>query len=541
MRVGGIRIPGPWSTNTSGVMSLRLPKPSRIEISYEPIDSVSNQPIRLQRKMEGLDGKWEEAGGQMQRAEMQLLVVIHGAANQILSHRTFTISGESEGWRGDVAQSEFRPRREAFVLPAGAEGLQVLFTAENWSVLGVAAITDLRVFYPDATGRGENLWPDPNFEEGEDLDRPEGTPRYWQRSGVGKPMAQVMKLPPPAKGHALVIKDDDVRLSATWQGDLPLGPQPRAGDKLILEWREAFSVGNGGRSRATFEPMLPGEYVFRVKTVTPFGKPIGSELALTILIPQPLWKRSSTLALGAAAVAAVVALVVRTVVRRRLQAQVDQAERRRRLEQERLRIAQDIHDDLGASLTHLNLLSQTALDKMDSNQAARKDTERLRGLTVNLTQKLDEIVWAVSPRHDTFESLLSYLTDLAEQFLGSAGIRVRIHVPIQLPGWTLESGLRHNVFLTTKEVLNNIVKHAKATEAHLRLALTGTGFELTIEDNGCGFSPRPLPAPDRERAARHGLESVQRRIESLGGTLSIDSTPGQGTRVVFLVPVNVAS
>ena len=119
VRAGGIRIPGPWSTNTSGVMSLRLPKPTRLEISYEPIDSASNQPIRLLRKMEGLDSEWQEAGGQMQRAEMQLLVLIHGASNQILSHRTFTMSGESEGWRGEPAKSEFRRRRESIVLPAG--------------------------------------------------------------------------------------------------------------------------------------------------------------------------------------------------------------------------------------------------------------------------------------------------------------------------------------------------------------------------------------------------------------------------------------
>jgi signal transduction histidine kinase len=234
-----------------------------------------------------------------------------------------------------------------------------------------------------------------------------------------------------------------------------------------------------------------------------------------------------------------VAVIVRTAVRRRLQARLDQAERRRRLERERLRIAQDIHDDLGASLTHINLLSQTAAGKMESNHAAWKDTERLRSLAVTLTQKLDEIVWAVSPRHDTLESLLSYLTDLAEEFLGSAGIRARIHVPIQLPPWTLASGLRHNVFLATKEALNNVVKHAQATEVRLQLVIRADAFELTIEDDGCGFSPPPTPPSSAERSARHGLEGVKWRIESLGGKFLLDSAPGRGTRLTFTVPVNV--
>ena len=108
-------------------------------------------------------------------------------------------------------------------------------------------------------------------------------------------------------------------------------------------------------------------------------------------------------------------------------------------------------------------------EKMESLHPAWQDTERLRALTANLTQKLDEIVWAVSPRHDTLESLLSYLTDLAEEFLGPLAFAPGFTFRSRLPPWTLPSGLRHNVFLATKEALNNIVKHAQATEVHLRL------------------------------------------------------------------------
>jgi signal transduction histidine kinase len=412
-----------------------------------------------------------------------------------------------------------------------------LLTSQFWTVLGCAAITDFKILRLNSDGDEENIWPDPNIEEGENLDQAEGTPRYWQRSSFGRRMAQVYGLPPPATGHALSIMDDDVRMSATWQAEVSLDNKTRAGDTLALEWREAYSVGIGGRSRATFEPIPCGKYVFRVKTVTPFGKPLGSELALTILIPQPLWRRPSFFLPLSLATAAGIAALVWFVVNRRLQVRLKRLEHRRQMEHERFRIAQDIHDDLGASLTHINLLSQTVHGKLQGNDPLRQDTDRLRTMAVGLTQKLDEIVWAVSPQHDTMESLLSYLTDFAEDFLQAAGIRARIQIPVQLPDWVLPSSFRHNVFLSAKEALNNAVKHGAPTEINLRLAIIDHAFKLTIEDNGCGFSP-PASAPAQNiPSGRHGLEGMRSRMDSVGGKFEVISAPGRGTQVVFTVPV----
>jgi signal transduction histidine kinase len=541
VRAGGLVVPGPWSTNTTGIMSVTLPKPTRLEISYAPIDSVANEPIRLLRKLEGLDEKWEEAGGQMQVGEMQLMVMIEDASNRILSHGRFAIRGDSEGWRGHLAGSEFLPRRETILLPSGTRRLRVLLTSQFWTVLGCAAITDFRVLRQDDLGEEKNIWPDPHIEQGENLDQPEGVPRHWERSSLGRRMAQVLTLPPPAKGHALSIMDDDVRASATWQAELPLENPAEAGETIALEWREAFSVGIGGRSRATFNPVSPGTYVFRVKTVTPFGEPIGSELALTIFIPQPLWKRLTFIIPVSLASAAAIAALVWFAANRRLQSRLNQLEYRRQREHERLRIARDIHDDLGASLTQMSLLSQAAHGKLQSSDPAWPDTERLRTVAVRLTQKLDEIVWAVSPQHDTLESLLSYLTDFAEEFLEAAGIRARIHIPLQLPDWTLPSSLRHNVFLSAKEALNNAVKHARATEIHLQVAVKDHAFELTIEDNGCGFSPPPPSPLPKHPSGRHGLDGMRNRMASIGADFTLDTAPGRGTRVTFTVPVTIAT
>jgi signal transduction histidine kinase len=446
--------------------------------------------------------------------------------------------GQSEGWNGAVEKSEFHPRREFLSLPAGAERLEVLLIAADWRVLGAAAITDFRVLRQDASGKTENICPDPKIEEGSNLNTPDGQPRYWTRGSVGARMARVLRLPPPAQGHALAITDEDIHLSPSWQTDLVLRPETRTGDTLLLEWREAFSVGTGGRQLAIFDSLPPGDYVFRVQAVTPAGERIGSETALPFTIPLAFWKRPAVISGAVAAFALAITLSVLSVTRRRLQARLDQLERRRRRERERRKIAQDIHDDLGATLTHLSLLGQTVHEKMGPTHAAWEDTDRLRALTASLTQKMDEIVWAISPRHDTVESLFSYLTDLAEEFLGAAGIRTRVHFPIQLPNWTLSPELRHDVFLATKESLNNIVKHGQATEVHLHLVIFPGAFQLTIEDNGVGFSPPPDPAAAQPRSRQHGLKGIRERIESIGGRCSIESAPGQGTRVVFKVPVD---
>jgi signal transduction histidine kinase len=537
VRVGGIKVPGPWTTNNSRAMSLHLSKPNRLEISFGPVDAAAHQPLRLLRKLEGLDDDWQEAGGQMQRAEMQLMVMIHDAANHLLSYRRFTMRGESAGWRGEPGKSGFSPRHESIVLPTGAERLQVLFTAENWTVLGSAAITDFRVLRLNDEGQEENLWPDPHLSEGENLEHPQGRPRYWQRGIIGARMAQVLPLPAPATGRALAIQDDDVHISATWQADLLLRNRAQAGDELSLKWREAFSVGIGERSRATFDPLPPGRYVFRVKTVTPFGTPIGNELTLAISVAQLFWKRPAVLAVVFVLFAAGLAAVVRSIIHRRWRARLERVERQRVLERERARIAQDIHDDLGASLTRINLLSQSALGKMETEHTARHETEHIRTVAVELTQALDEVVWAVSPRHDSLESLLSYLTNFAEELLGPAGLRARIHVPQQLPASSLPSDVRHNVFLAVKEILNNVIKHACASEVHVRLELQTGAFRLTIEDNGCGFDPGTSDPLNRERTTRHGLVGIQERIRSIHGQLAIESAPGRGTRLIITVPL----
>ncbi len=533
VRVGGVPLFGELTARKNIPPDLRLSKPERIEISFAPRDEVASQPIRFRTKLDGYNSQWKEAGG-----EMDFWIIFQGGSNNILSFATFPMQGESDGWGGRPENSLFRERTARIQIPEGAERLKMFLISEERTVLGTAAITGLQIMRTREDGRPRNIWPDPTFEKPPGEGQLEGPLYHWTRRGMKPHLASLIKLPPPAEGNALAIQDDDVLSSAFWSADSGLGNYVKPGETLEIRWKEAYSVGIGGRNRAVLDPVAPGEYTFRLQSLTAFGEPLGNEFKFGIIIPGPWWKRPGFVVPVALAITVGIAVLVWIFAHRRLNLRMQMLESRRQMEHERVRIAQDIHDDLGASLTQISLVSQTAHEKLKPESPAWQETERLRTMAVRLTMQLDEIVWAVNPQHDTLESLLSYLTDFAEDFLQAAGVRARIQIPVELPAWTLPSSFRHNVFLAAKEALNNAIKHADATEVRLQLSVQDHTFELTIEDDGCGFTPaldanHSAIAPDRH----HGLAGMSKRMAEIGGTFELTAAPGKGTRVTFRVKV----
>jgi signal transduction histidine kinase len=231
------------------------------------------------------------------------------------------------------------------------------------------------------------------------------------------------------------------------------------------------------------------------------------------------------------------------IVRRRERRKLDQLERQRALERERTRIARDIHDDLGASLTRITLLSQSVRGELDDRLAAAGDVDRIYTTARELTRAMDEIVWAVNPKHDTLDSLVAYLGRFAQNFLSTAGIRCRLDEPSHLPPWTLTAELRHNAFLAFKEALHNVVKHAAASEVRVSFELQSSGLVLIIADNGKGFDLQSLhvrtsAAPDGARvAAGNGIGNIRKRMEEIRGRAEWVTAPGEGVRVKLTISV----
>ncbi|MCX6878898.1 MAG: triple tyrosine motif-containing protein [Verrucomicrobia bacterium] len=294
---------------------------------------------------------------------------------------------------------------------------------------------------------------------------------------------------------------------------------------LDKDWVDA-----GVRRVASYPQLPPGDYYFEVLACNGDGawSTTGATLGLKVLPQfwQTWWFRiaAALVLLGSGAGA------VRHVATRRMRRQVERAERARALERERSRIAKDIHDDLGASLTEITLLSELAQSGEAPAAEVRSDMRKIAARTRQLTRTLDTTVWAVNPRNDTLYSLVSYTCHHAEDFLKAADIRCRIDVPSQVPEQVLTATVRHEVFLIVKEALHNVVKHSRASEVTLRVTTRAAGVTFVVEDNGRGFTPATVRLGGAGRE-RNGLSNMYQRAAEIGGSLELHSTPGQGTRI----------
>jgi len=310
---------------------------------------------------------------------------------------------------------------------------------------------------------------------------------------------------------------------------------------LEHDWQDA-----GAQRVATYSYLPPGPYTFQVVACNNDNVWNENGASLAFLVEpffwQTWWFQGVAMVCGAAAVG----FGARWVTRRRLRHRLEQLERQRALERERARIARDIHDDLGASLTRITLLSQSVRSDVEGQPQTAAEVDQIYGTARELTRAMDEIVWAVNPTHDTLDSLVTYLGRYAQNFLSTAGIRCRLDVPVNLPAWALTSEVRHNVFLAMKEALHNVVKHAGATEVRVLLEVQSRGFVLLVADNGRGFDWRAVnshntsPADVARIYGGNGLSNMLKRLEEIGGRCEWETAPGEGTRVKLVVTVGAA-
>jgi signal transduction histidine kinase/ligand-binding sensor domain-containing protein len=368
-------------------------------------------------------------------------------------------------------------------------------------------------------------------------------------------------LPPPVVIEEMLVDDQFVTNEAPAAASLKISPGRHrfefqytglsfiAPKKVQFKYRlagfETDWVDAGTRRVVDYNYIPPGNYSFQVIACNNDGvwNNTGAKIDFKVLpyFWQTFWFRVFAWAMIVAASGGIVWFDTR----RRMRSKLERIERQRDIEHERARIAHDIHDDLGAHLTRITMLSESARGAVDASTQTAGELNQIYDTARELTRSMDEIVWAVNPKHDTLESLASYLEKFAQDLLATAGIRCRLDLPAQFPGWRLTTQVRHNLFLAFKEALHNIVKHASATEVRIGLALEKLSFELRVEDDGSGFM-RGLPekTPDGKSgrfSSGNGLENMDRRLNEISGRCEIQSAPGHGTKVIFTVPLkNVA-
>ena len=202
------------------------------------------------------------------------------------------------------------------------------------------------------------------------------------------------------------------------------------------------------------------------------------------------------------------------------------------VERERVRIARDIHDEIGANLTQIALLSELAQSDSARPEQAKGHMDEVFRTAQSLTRSLDEIVWAVNPAGDTVEQFAAHLCTFAPRFLQAAGVSCRLDVPDELPAIPLPARVRHHLNLGVKESLHNIAKHAQATEVWLRLQLAPGTITLILEDNGRGFKSTSDANP-----GANGLGNLRQRMKEIGGSFEQQSQSGRGTISTLIAPL----
>jgi signal transduction histidine kinase len=199
------------------------------------------------------------------------------------------------------------------------------------------------------------------------------------------------------------------------------------------------------------------------------------------------------------------------------------------LERERARISQDMHDDVGASLTRISILSELAKNKDDLTGETKKWLGQISDTSRGVMEEMSQIIWALNPKNDTLEGLIAYLRRFANEFLEPTTIKCSFDLPEILPVRALSVEMRRNVYLVVREALHNVVKHSGASRVDIRLSIfvrqLADRFSISIKDNGKGFDPGKLEFPG------NGLVNMRKRIMDIGGEIIIRSGIDTGTEI----------
>ncbi len=277
--------------------------------------------------------------------------------------------------------------------------------------------------------------------------------------------------------------------------------------------------------RVTFANLSPGSYRFQVRAIRADGLVSARPAVVSFTILPPFWQRWWFIALAGLAVGTIARGVYRARVARFVE-----------LERVRTRIAADLHDDIGATLSRMAILSEVVKREVavQSENATRRLNE-IADSARQLTASMSDIVWAVDPARDDLTSLIARVRQFAGEVLEARRIGWTFDVPDEPDGIELSPELRREVLLVFKEALNNAVRHAGCRTVQLSIRLVHRALVAEIRDDGSGVTE---PASDPATAGGRGLRNMRERAERLGGRLDLVSAPGEGTRVTMTLPMN---
>ena len=346
------------------------------------------------------------------------------------------------------------------------------------------------------------------------------------RNGLRVSMAITVQFRTDPNIKALALLDNDPNAHAEWTTRKESAPAVTPGDRVVIEWDEAYSIGLAGLAEISYPELPAGFYRFRINELSLMGSPGEAETSLGFEVPVSFWRTPSFWGLVLLLCLSGTVGVYRYVGWQQMRRRLAVLESQRALEHERLRIAQDIHDDLGARVTQISLVSGLAQSDHSLSEKARAEFNSISGMARELVSALYETVWAVNPENDNLDALGNFVCQMVDNLCDKAQLRRRLRVAELPRDFQVSSHVRHNLIMAVKEAVHNAIKHARASELAVYVDWEGTTLTIRVQDGGCGFDPA-------ERGAGNGLANMRRRLEHLGGTCSIQSQRGQGTTVSF--------
>ena len=301
--------------------------------------------------------------------------------------------------------------------------------------------------------------------------------------------------------------------------------------KYILGGIDKDWVFVGTRRQAFFTHLPHGSYTFKIVAVTPEGTESKNAALINFTIHPYFWQTFWFQALSAVVILGLTTIYLLFYFKRKYKRKVKIIEAEAALERERMRISKDMHDELGASLTKISLMSDLAKRDLEDPGQLKKDLNSISEASRDTALTMDEIVWAVNPKNDALDKTIYYIVQYIEEFLSSTKIEFAINIPDTISAYYLRAELRHNLFLVIKEAVNNIVKHSGANLVTLNIIVEDFLFDLRLEDNGKGID---FASVDQ---FSNGLENMRKRIEDFEGEFEIMNTLPAGTQIKIKLPL----
>jgi signal transduction histidine kinase len=275
-------------------------------------------------------------------------------------------------------------------------------------------------------------------------------------------------------------------------------------------------VDAGTRNFASYPALDPGSYVFQVKGCNSANvwNEAGASIALVITPPywQTWWFRL--------VLAAVVTGLAYTSYRYRVRHLLE-------VERLRLRIADDLHDDIGSNLSTIAMATRTLQRAPGLTGETKRTLVEIYETAIKTSEGMRDAVWFITPRNDTLDDLFLRMKDAASSILTDT--QHNFQAPEEQSSRRVSINFKRNFFLAFKEILTNIMKHASAARVAITLVRRDGMLEAVVEDDGRGFDVNEIPSGRRG----NGLQSLRSRARTVGGTFEITSRPGGGTTVRF--------